>query len=209
MSLDIFSSLFGSFSGRRKRKKTYGANRRALHLECLETRTVLSATVAAGVAVNNSPSISEVAVSIAKREITWNAAAGDGVRSSSIAIDGATQPTLYGPYKAAPGENFAWAFNSPASGNHTYVITVVNNAGATTTTSGTFTIALGPNAQSRGGVAFGLTVASSHYLGCLVGQRRSHDRDVVRWHGSNSNLRPVCDGLRLCLRGSRAFAGRR
>jgi len=92
-----------------------------------------------GVFTVTGPTISKVAVSAAKGLISWNAA-GFGVASTALTIDGVAATNISGPYAASSGVNYARAFGSLASGSHTYVITATDNAGRWSQYAGTFVI---------------------------------------------------------------------
>jgi hypothetical protein len=87
-----------------------------------------------------SPVINKVVSSEAAGAITWNVAASVGVASSTIAVDGATMSTVYGPYKAPPGVNYAWAFGGVRSGQHTFTIMATDMAGRTAQYTDTFNV---------------------------------------------------------------------
>ena len=75
--------------------------------------------------------------------ITWNAADLDGVRSSSLTIDGTPITKIYGPYTVPPGVNYAGVFGGLASGAHTYVITATDLLGNSSQLTDTFDV-VGP-----------------------------------------------------------------
>ncbi len=85
------------------------------------------------------PLISQVAVSQAKAFISWNCFDAQGVKSSSIQIDGKAAANVYGPYKASSGVNFSATLSSMAAGTHTYTITATDGAGNVSTLTGSFT----------------------------------------------------------------------
>ena len=85
------------------------------------------------------PLISQVAVSQAKGRISWNCFDTQGVKSSSIQIDGKAAANVYGPYKASSGVNFSAPLSSMAAGPHTYTITATDGAGNVSTLTGSFT----------------------------------------------------------------------
>jgi hypothetical protein len=73
--------------------------------------------------------------------MTWNAVDASGIASTTLTIDGAAISNVYGPYQAASGVNFAGVFGILPTGTYHYVITAVNNAGFSSTTASTFTVA--------------------------------------------------------------------
>lgn len=87
------------------------------------------------------PAISRVMVSTSQGLITWNAAAADGVASSSLTVDGTPVTRLYGPYTVAPGLNYAAVYGALSSGSHTYTIAATDAAGDQSQLTGTFTVA--------------------------------------------------------------------
>jgi hypothetical protein len=84
--------------------------------------------------------ISGVTVDLTQQVITWNALAAAGVASTSLTIDGSNVSNILGPYTADSGVNFAGVFGVLPIGNHTYVITVVDNAGISSQNTGTLII---------------------------------------------------------------------
>jgi hypothetical protein len=95
-----------------------------------------------GTFVLTGPVISQVTVSQTTGEITWNAAADVGVRSTSVTLDGNALTDLRGPFDAAVGVNYAAFYSTLAVGTHTFVITVTDNGGASSQYTGT--IVVGP-----------------------------------------------------------------
>jgi subtilase family serine protease len=90
---------------------------------------------------SSGPTISPATVSQAKGRISWNVVDADGVRSTTLAIDGTNVPSIAGPFTAASGVNFSAALGSLAAGDHAYTITATDLAGNVSTSSGTFTLA--------------------------------------------------------------------
>ena len=88
---------------------------------------------------NQGPTISQVAVSVAKGLLTWNACDSDGVGTVSVTIDGIAKKVL-GPYKATSGYNYQGVFSKLVSGSHAYVIKAVDGAGNASQYSGTFLV---------------------------------------------------------------------
>jgi hypothetical protein len=88
--------------------------------------------------VKAGPTIS-VVVSQADDTITWNAYDINGVKSSSIIIDG-KKVTTHGPTTAKSGVNYYASFDTLSVGKHTYKITATDNAGNVSTKTGTFTM---------------------------------------------------------------------
>jgi hypothetical protein len=86
------------------------------------------------------PTISLVAVSLAKHKITWNAADSDGVASATLAVDGVIVPNVAGPFRAATGVNFSAILGSLTAGDHLYTITATDRGGNVSTSSDTFTV---------------------------------------------------------------------
>ena len=83
------------------------------------------------------PVISGVVVSKAQSEITWNTADTVALASLSLVLDNTTAATIYGPFSTS---NYAGVFGSLSAGTHTYVISVTNVQGLTTTFDGTFMV---------------------------------------------------------------------
>jgi large repetitive protein len=88
---------------------------------------------------NPAPTISKVAVSVAKGLITCNAYDADGVATVSVTVDGVARKIL-GPYKAASGYNYQGVFGVLAAGKHTYVIRAADTTGSCSQSSGTFVV---------------------------------------------------------------------
>jgi large repetitive protein len=86
------------------------------------------------------PTIGDVAVSTKQGVMSWNATAAAGVMSSGLTVDGIIIKDVYGPYVAANGVNFVWAYGVLASGTHTYTITAVDKAGNSSQHAGAFTL---------------------------------------------------------------------
>ena len=86
------------------------------------------------------PTIGQVAVSQAKGRITWNATDPDGVKSSTISIDGKLVSGVAGPFAAASGVNLSAPLGNLTAGDHAYTITATDNTGHSSTLNGTFTI---------------------------------------------------------------------
>ena len=100
------------------------------------------------------PTIGQVATSQSKGKISWNAADPDGVRSSTIAIDGKPVSSIAGPFAAATGVNFSAPLGSLAAGVHTYTITAVDKAGHSSSVSENFTtVTVANNGPTIGQVA--------------------------------------------------------
>jgi hypothetical protein len=78
--------------------------------------------------VNAGPTISQIAVSVARGVITWNAYDPDGVETVSVTIDGIAKK-ISGPYKAATGYNYSAAFATLPAGRHTFIIRATDTAG--------------------------------------------------------------------------------
>ena len=106
------------------------------------------------------PTISSVAVSLAKGKISWNAADSDGVASATLSIDGANVSGIGGPYSASSGVNFSSSYGSLGAGNHAYVIAATDKAGNTSTYNGTFAIAAAPVQPTNTGPTIGSVVVS-------------------------------------------------
>ena len=85
------------------------------------------------------PVISQVAVSAAQDNITWNVAAALGVVSSNITIDGTVMTDVDGPYTAPPGVNYSAVYGTLSAGSHSYLITATDGAGNAAQLAGTFT----------------------------------------------------------------------
>ncbi len=107
------------------------------------------------------PTISGVAVAIAKDAITWNAADPSGIASVALTIDGNPAAKIYGPYAAASGFNYSGVMGTQPAGTHTYVITATDKLGNVSTYNGNFTLAtalVGPGPVISG-VAVSLTMS--------------------------------------------------
>jgi hypothetical protein len=72
--------------------------------------------------------------------VSWNVADADGVKTSSVRIDGVAASAIYGPYAAASGVNYSGKFAVFSAGTHSYVITATDKAGNVSTFSGSFTV---------------------------------------------------------------------
>jgi hypothetical protein len=77
----------------------------------------------------------------AKGLITWNVQDSDGVRGSSLKIDGVNVSQIYGPYPASSGVNYAGVFDTLSVGSHTYVITATDKLGYSSQSTVTFHVA--------------------------------------------------------------------
>ena len=84
------------------------------------------------------PTISMVVADTAQSTITWNIADSAAVASSTLTVDGTDVTTIYGPYAASTGLDYAGAYPSLASGSHSYVIQVADSAGGIAQYAGTF-----------------------------------------------------------------------
>jgi len=159
MSRSIFSSWFNSSVGR-KNTKTSGtaarsnrqAGRRALRVEQLEDRQMLSVVVGSAVPAavahpaavvapaNPAPTISKVVASATQSKLTWNAADSSGMASSGLMIGGVVVTDVAGPWTASTGLNYSWPYNSLASGTYAYLITATDVAGNASQYTGTLTV---------------------------------------------------------------------
>jgi large repetitive protein len=142
MLLRIFSRWNNSSAANRS------SGRRTLRLERLEDRQLLSIGAGAPYAVasgaaNSGPTIGMVSVSVAQNTVSWNAADADGVKSSSLTVDGVAAAKLFGPYKFAPGVNYAGVYGGLLTGTHTYAITATDSLGNASQYTGTLN-ATGP-----------------------------------------------------------------
>lgn len=102
------------------------------------------------------PTISSVVVAEATRQdgilesneegvITWAVTDGDPIRLKSVMVDGTDATAIYGPYGPYSGSYYyAGVFGPLAAGTHSYTIQVTDNAGLTTSVSGTFVVAAAP-----------------------------------------------------------------
>ncbi len=88
--------------------------------------------------ISNGPLISQVVASQTKGRISWNAFDTQGVKSSTLAIDGASVSNVGGPYTASSGVNFSAPVGTLAAGTHSYDITATDGAGNVSTLHGTF-----------------------------------------------------------------------
>ncbi|MEN6450791.1 MAG: hypothetical protein ABFC96_09885, partial [Thermoguttaceae bacterium] len=122
--------------------------------------------------VNSGPTISGVVV-VDSGIISWHAVDSDGVKSGTLAVDGANVTTIYGPSVSGDGVNFSGVFGKLAAGDHTYVITTTDKLGNVTTgASTTFTVA------GSGGTNAGPTVS-----GVVV----VPDSGIISWHAVDSD----------------------
>ena len=158
MSRFSFSSWF-NLSVVSRKMKTSGpaarasrqAGRRALRVEQLEDRQMLSvsvgAVVPAGVAThaaaavasaNSGPTISNVVAAASK--LTWNAADSSGVASSGLTIGGTVVSNVAGPWTGTTGLNYSWTYNTLAAGTYAYVITATDVLGNASQYTGTLTV---------------------------------------------------------------------
>jgi large repetitive protein len=159
MSRSSLSSWFGFLVAR---KKTSGAasrayrqaGRRALRVEQLEDRQMLSVSItavpagvaahsAAAAAANASPTIGGVVASATLGKLTWNAADSSGVASSGLTIGGVPVSDVNGPWTAANGLNYSWNYNSLPAGTYAYVITATDVLGNASQYTGTLTVGSG------------------------------------------------------------------
>jgi hypothetical protein len=160
MSRSIFSSWLNlSFGNKKKTSRTPGrvnrqSGRRVLRLEQLEGRQMLSVSVGAAVSVgvaghtaaaavvaNPGPTIGGVGATQSK--LTWNATDASGVASSGLTIGGVPVTSVTGPWTAAKGLNYSWAYNSLSSGTYAYVITAIDVLGNASQYTGTLTVGSG------------------------------------------------------------------
>ena len=88
--------------------------------------------------VVSNVTISSVVVVPAQGLMTWNAQDSGGVASSSLTVDGTPVSTIYGPYAAAVGLNYAGVFGTILAGTHSYTITATDNMGNSSRHTGTF-----------------------------------------------------------------------
>ena len=86
------------------------------------------------------PIIGDVVVVTAKGRMTWNVQDSDGVKSSSLTVDGKPASQIYGPYAAASGVNFSGVFGTLSAGTHNYVITATDKLGNPSQYTGTFSV---------------------------------------------------------------------
>ncbi len=105
---------------------------RWLRFESLEERRLLAA----------GPTISSIclAPTAATPVLTWNVADDAGITSATMSIDGASL-TVDGPYGTSTNANYAGLLGTLLAGSHTYSITATDSAGASTTSSGVFSLA--------------------------------------------------------------------
>jgi hypothetical protein len=124
---------------------------------------------------NAGPTIGSVVVSTAKKVISWNAADADGLSACSLKIDGVSVAQINGPYKATSGLNYSGAIGALAAGNHKYVITATDNAGHSSSFSGSFDVV----AVANDGPAIGSVVVSTA-------------KKVISWNAADA------DGVAAC-----------
>jgi hypothetical protein len=87
------------------------------------------------------PAIGSVVVVIAQGRMTWNAQDSDGVKSSTLTVDGKAASKIRGPYSSASGVNFSGTFGTMLAGTHNYVITATDKLGNPSQYAGTFNVA--------------------------------------------------------------------
>jgi hypothetical protein len=92
-------------------------------------------------AANSGPTISGVAVSLAKSKMSWNLLDSDGIGSVGLTVDGAAVSGIAGPYNATSGKNYSWSFASLKAGVHNYTIRATDKLGNVSTYDGSFTTA--------------------------------------------------------------------
>jgi hypothetical protein len=146
-------------------------------LESLEPRCLLSAAALTSgsrslesnaaivaAATVSGPTISSVAAVPLKGTISWNAYDADGVKSSSVKIDGTKVSKLYGPLTADSGVNYYANFGAISVGVHKYTITATDEAGNVSTKTGTFTVVKsGPTISSVVAVPLKGTISWNAY----------------------------------------------
>ena len=86
------------------------------------------------------PMIRQVVIAQTKGIMSWNVFDPNGVRSSTLAIDGVTVK-VSGPFTASSGVNFSGSLAGLAVGSHTYRITTTDNLGRQSTALANFSIA--------------------------------------------------------------------
>jgi hypothetical protein len=86
------------------------------------------------------PTISTVVVTPTQGVVTWNVADPVALTSTSLTVDGTAIPSVYGPYTASSGANFAGVFGLLSGGSHAYVITATDTGGNSAQYSGTFAV---------------------------------------------------------------------
>lgn len=107
--------------------------------------TISGTAVNTTAVVAGSPTITVGTVDPLKGIIRWNAYDANGVRSSTVKIDGVKIRKLYGPYRAASGVNYSAYYGALSVGTHTYTITATDKKGHVSTATGTFdVVAAGP-----------------------------------------------------------------
>ena len=92
--------------------------------------------------------ISQVVVALTKSKMSWNVASVDTIASVGLTIDDAAVSNVGGPYAAATGANYSWAFGSLGAGTHTYLIRATDKSGRMSTANGSFTIAASSSAAT-------------------------------------------------------------
>ena len=71
-------------------------------------------------------------------KVTWAATSSVGIGSQSVQVDGMTIRSVSGPYG---GMYYSCPIGKYATGSHSYTITSTDSNGASSTSSGTFTVA--------------------------------------------------------------------
>ncbi len=112
--------------------------------------------------------------------LTWTLTDADGIASKSLAVDGNTVATIYGPY----GNAYAGLLGQLPQGTHVYQIQATDTTGQTSTLTGTFSVAaaltLETSTAPAGSAAVltdaelaSITAEAAHRLEAVLGSRVS------------------------------------
>ena len=126
----------------------------------------------------SGPAISQIVLNLAAGLMSWNEADPSGVTGGALAIDGHAlgKSSIYGPYTAPSGVNYAGIFGTLAAGStHSYTITATDKLGNTSTTTAQFTVP----ASSGSNVNHGKIEAVAAALNGLTA--RSGESAKVAW----------------------------
>jgi hypothetical protein len=88
--------------------------------------------------VTSGPTIGSVVVVPTRGYMSWNVQDPDGIRSSTLTVDGVAVSRINGPYRASAGVNFSGIFGALSLGTHSYSITATDNLGNSSKKTGTF-----------------------------------------------------------------------
>lgn len=96
--------------------------------------------------------------------LTFNAADPDGVAGGTLLLDGKSVASIYGPYVATSGANFAVFLGTQSAGTHSYTIVATDKAGNLTGTEYTGTITVAATVANVGPTISGVSVLPAQGL---------------------------------------------